>query len=133
MTGAGAPAHGEPEGGVLVHRLPRQQAEMLEHHGDARRRSRNLLAEHRKLAGAYVDEAGDAAQEGGLAAAARADDAQDFLVAHVERELAESDDGAVEKHFAGIAHTDREIRLRDGHARLPEREAVSPRRIILLA
>ena len=43
--------HGEPEGGVLVDGLPRQQAEMLEHHGDARRRSCDRLAEHRELAG----------------------------------------------------------------------------------
>src|SRR6202020_881438 len=64
---------------------------------------------------------------------ARADDAQDFLVAHVEGELAESDDGAVEKQLARIAHADREIRLRDGHACLPEREAVVAPAVILLA
>ena len=32
--------HREPEGGVVVDRLPRQQAEMLEHHGDAVGRAR---------------------------------------------------------------------------------------------
>ena len=42
--------HGQSECRVLVHRLPRQQAEMLEHHRHAIRRAGNLLAVHKQRA-----------------------------------------------------------------------------------
>ncbi len=65
-----------------------------------------------KLAAAQVDEAGDAAQQRRLAAAARADDAERLAVAHLEIELAERGDGAVEKQLARVRGDD------DGRSRL---------------
>ena len=63
-----------------------------------------------------------AAQKGGLAAAARSDDAEDFLVADVERELAKRDHGAVEKQPAGVARGNRNV-----HAPHRQRPSGSPR------
>src|SRR6185312_8528871 len=59
---------------------------------------------------ADLGQAGDAAQERRLAAAARADDAEDFLVADGEIELAEGDDGAVEEELARVLRDDRAVR-----------------------
>src|SRR5215203_2252123 len=58
------------------------------------------LAVHRERAGAELGEAGDAAQQRGLAAAAGADDTQDLVALDVERELAERHHGAVEEQLA---------------------------------
>ena len=78
--GARRMRHRQPEGGIVVDRLPRQQAEMLEHHGDAvGRAARDRLALHEQLAAAQIGEAGDAAQQRGLAAARRADHAHDLV------------------------------------------------------
>src|SRR5205814_9754476 len=73
----GCARHPKPERGILVHGLPRQQTEMLEHHRDARGRSVNWSARDRERAAVEPDEAGDGAQKRRLAATARADDAQD--------------------------------------------------------
>jgi hypothetical protein len=48
----------------------------------------------------------DAAQERGLAAAGRPDDAQDFLPSHVQIEIAEGDDAAVEEQLGSTARHD---------------------------
>src|SRR5262249_34592604 len=95
--------HGKAERGVLIDRLPRQQAEVLEHHGDALGRARHRLAADQELSAAEVGQPSDATQECGFAAAARADDAEDFLPANVEGELAERDDRAIEEQLARIA------------------------------
>ena len=79
---------------------------MLEHHRDALRRSRDRLAADGQLAAGDFGQARDAAQERGLAAAARADDAEDFLLAHREIERAERHHGAVEEHLARISRDD---------------------------
>ncbi len=99
--------HREAERRVVMHGLPRQQAEMLEHHRDALRRAGDGLAADQQLAAGDLGQSGDAAQEGGLAAAARADHAQDLLRANREIERAERHHGAVEEQLAGVARDDR--------------------------
>jgi len=54
---------------------------MLEHHRHAFGRTGDLPACDQQFAVANIGQARDAAQERGLAAAARADDAKDFLLA----------------------------------------------------
>src|SRR5215831_4855234 len=110
--------HGQPERRVLIDGLPRQQPEMLEHHGDARGWAGDLLAGDQDLADAQIEKAPDAAQEGRLAATAWTHDAEDFLMANVERELTECHHRAVQEQLAGIAHADRKLgfRFRNRHA-----------------
>src|SRR5271170_4565259 len=91
---------------------------MLKHHGDALRRSPHRSAADQKLAGADVGEARDAAQQRRLAAAAGADDAKRLAIAHLQVELAECRNGAVEKVLAGVLGDD------DGRVALPVRLAV---------
>ena len=55
---------------------------------------------------AEIGEAGDAAQQRGLAAAARADDAQDLVARDRERELPERHHGAVEEQLGGVVGDD---------------------------
>jgi hypothetical protein len=90
---------------------------MLKHHGDAGGRPGDGPPRHRELAAAQRNEAGNRTQERGLAAARRPDDAQDLLVAHVERKLMERHHGAVEEQLAGVARHDRRAVGR-GHANL---------------
>jgi hypothetical protein len=80
---------------------------MLEHHRDALRRSAHRLSRNRQFAAGEVGEARDAAQHGGLAAAARADDAEGLLVVHRKIERAKRHHGAVEEQLARIARDDR--------------------------
>src|SRR5262249_2172927 len=112
------PRHGESERCVLIDGLPRQQPEMLEHHGDARGRPCDPFAEHPQLAGAEIDETGDATQEGCLTAPARPDNAEDLLTANVERELTECHHGAAEDRLPRRVRVDRNlgIRFRNRHA-----------------
>src|SRR5262249_30716783 len=117
-TGCRLARHGEPECRVLIDGLPRQQPELLEHHGDASWWAGYLLAGDQHLAAAQIEKARDAAQEGRLAAAARSNDAQDFLMANVEGKLAERHHRAVQEQLAGVARPDRHLgfRLRNHHA-----------------
>jgi hypothetical protein len=100
-VGARHARHRQPEGRVVVDGLPRQQAEMLEHHRYAvGRPAGDRPAMHEQLAGAEIGQAGDAAQERGLAAARRADHAHDLVAPDRERELMKGDDSAVEEELA---------------------------------
>src|SRR5260370_4008794 len=110
--------HGESERRVLMDGLPRQQSEMLEDHGDARRGPDDPFAEHPQLAGAEIDETGDATQESRLTAPARPDNAEDLLTANIKRDLAERHHGAVEEQLARRVRADRNlgIRFRNRHA-----------------
>jgi hypothetical protein len=74
---------------VRPHRLPREQAEVLEDHGDAGRRPEDLapVQLHRTLRGR--EEAGDAPQQGRLAAARRADDAHELVLVDGEADVVE--------------------------------------------
>src|SRR3954453_791858 len=79
---------------------------MLEHHRDTARRPRNRRAADQQFAAGDFGQTRDAAQERGLAAAAWADDAEDFLFANDEIERAKRRDGAVEEHLARVARDD---------------------------
>ena len=65
-----------------------------------------------QLPGADVGQAGDAAQQRGLAAAARADDAHDLVRGDRERQLPERDDRAVEEQLGRVVGDDDGIVLR---------------------
>src|SRR5215472_5005097 len=88
---------------------------MLEHHGDAvGRDALDRLALHHELAVGEGGEAGDAAQERGLAAARGTDHAHDFVAAHLERQLMEGHHRAVEEELAGTPCRNRRRRCRGG-------------------
>src|SRR6185503_3900277 len=74
---------------VVGHGLPREQAEVLEDHGDAGERLGDALALDGNLARIRGDEAVDAAEERGLAAARGADEGDDLALAHLEIDLVE--------------------------------------------
>ena len=81
---------------------------MLEHHGDAvGRPSGHRLAMDQELAAAQIGEAGDAAQQRGLAAARWTHHAHDLVALDRERQLVERDHGAVEEQLAGALGDDR--------------------------
>jgi hypothetical protein len=100
------PGHGEAEGRVVVDVLPWQQAEMLKHHRHALGRAGHRLAADGEGATADIRQAGDATQERRLAAAAGADDAEDFLIANGQRKLVERHHGSIEKQLAGVVRND---------------------------
>src|SRR5205823_3461345 len=100
--------HRQPEGGIIVNGLPRQQAEMLKHHGNAvRRPAGNWLAMDQERTAAQIGEPRDAAQQRGLAAARRADDAHDLVAPHRKRQLMKGNDRAVEEELARAVGDDR--------------------------
>ena len=79
------PGHGEAEGGVVVNGLPRQESEVLEHHGNAvGRPARDWLTVDIEASAAQLGKPGDAAQQRGLAAAGGADDAKNFVALHLQ-------------------------------------------------
>src|SRR5487761_2795638 len=62
---------------------------MLEHHGDAGDRLFDALVSDPDFAGIVRQQAVDAAQQRGLAAAGRADDGDDFALGNLEIDIAE--------------------------------------------
>ena len=98
----------QAEGGIVINGLPGQQPEVLEYHRHAFGRAGDQLAVDQEFAFADVDEAGNAAQQRGLAATARAHDAEDFLLTDGEIEVMEGDYGSVEEQLARILCDDRE-------------------------
>ena len=100
--------HRQPERGVVVDGLPRQQAEMLKHHGDAVRRTPgDRLAVDEDLTAAQIGEPRDAAQQRGLAATRRPDHAHDLVAPHLERQLVKRHHRAVEEKLARTLCYDR--------------------------
>ena len=91
LTGLGGFNAGdlEPEGDVLGDRQPGKQVELLEHHRARRRGLLNPPARHRDGAARRGLQAVQDAQQGGLAAAARADDRDELARAHVETHVAQ--------------------------------------------
>jgi hypothetical protein len=111
-------------GDVVEHRLPREQAEVLEDHRDAGPRLGHALALERDLAAVGGDEAVDAAQQRGLAAARGTDQGHDLALAHLEIDAAEHLERAVALGEAGDA--DARTRLRRGTER-PDAEVARGR------
>ena len=92
--------HRQAEGRVVVDGLPREQPEMLEHHGHpVGRPSAHRFAVDQKLATADIGQPRDRAQQRGLAAARGSHHAHDFVALDRERELMERDNGSIEKKF----------------------------------
>ena len=91
----GGASHAQAIGDVLEHRLPREQAEMLEHHGNAGDRFGNPFLADPDLAGIVRQQAVDAAQQGRLAAAGRADNGHDLARPDLEIDVAEDLERAV--------------------------------------
>ena len=80
---------------------------MLEHHGDAVGRTAfDRLAVHQQLAVAQVGQPGDTAQQGGLAAAGRTDDAHDLVAPDLQRQLMKGDHGAVKEQLGRVVGND---------------------------
>ena len=93
--GAGGAGHPQSVGDVVVHGLPREQAEMLEHHRHAGDRLGHPLAAAPDFAAIDRQQAVDAAQQRGLAAARWADDGDDLALAELEVDAAEHFERAV--------------------------------------
>ena len=96
--------HPHAVGDVVVHRLPRKQAEVLEHHRHAGDRFSDDLIADADFAGVVRDQPVNAAQHRGLAAAGRPDHRDDLAFADVEVDVAEHFERAVA--LAEAAHTD---------------------------
>ncbi|GFJ93896.1 hypothetical protein Prum_075380 [Phytohabitans rumicis] len=93
LRGAGGPAHAlllQRELDVLADGEPRKQAApvLLEHHRHPGRGTGDRCAVEADLAAGRAEQAGDAAQQGGLAGAGRADDADQFAPPDPEGEIA---------------------------------------------
>ena len=81
QRGIGRPRRGEPH--VLLHRAPRQEPRLLEHHAE------RAVRGQRHAAVEVAVEPGDDAQQGGLAAARRPDQRGHLAAGEAERELAQ--------------------------------------------
>ena len=89
--------HLERKAHILGHRHMRVERVGLEHHGDAAIRGRHRvhrLAADQQLAGGDLLQPGDHAQQGGLAAAGRADEDDQLAVLDGERDVADGLDPA---------------------------------------
>jgi hypothetical protein len=87
--GGGDAAQLEPERDIVLDRAPRQQAELLEHHGAVLAGAGDLLAVDRHLAGIGRDQAEQHVEEGALAAARRADDGDELAFLDLDVEAVE--------------------------------------------
>src|SRR5581483_10778920 len=79
----------QPELDILAHAEPGEERVRLEHHAAVTPRADHRRAVERDRAFARLDQAGNEAQQAGLAAARRADDHGEFLVGDVERDALE--------------------------------------------
>src|ERR671915_2326942 len=89
---AGQPAQLQAEGDVAQHRRPRHERQILEHERPVRPGPRDGDAVDLDPARRRVDQSGDDLQRRGLSAPARADDAGELALGHVEGEAAEGAD-----------------------------------------
>src|SRR4029079_11018712 len=92
LAGAG---HAQAIGHIVVDRLPRKQAEVLEYHRDAGDRLGYALFADINVAGINRQQAVDTAQQRGLAAAGGAADREVFAFADIEVDVAEDLERAV--------------------------------------
>ncbi len=91
--GGGHPAGLQAQLHVLLHGEPRQQREGLEDHGGLPVAAGQPLAAEQHPALGGRDQPGDAAQQGGLAAAAAAEQGHELALGHVEVDVVEHRDG----------------------------------------
>ena len=88
----GMPAIFERERDVLDDGAPREGGFLLEHHADRGVRAGDRLARDRDAARVAVGQAADDVEQGGLAAAGRADDGEELARRHRERHVLERGD-----------------------------------------
>jgi hypothetical protein len=92
-----APLDVEPVGDVLAHGLPGEQPEVLEDHRDARRGAGDRLGVQPDLALSRREQPAHGAQQRRLAAAGRADDAHQLVLADLQVDVL-GDDLVAERH-----------------------------------
>ena len=71
--------------------------------------NRDVLENSKQAASAQLGQTGDAAQKRGFAAAARADDTQDFVLGHTQGQALKGDDRSLEEQFRGPLGDDRRV------------------------
>ena len=101
----------EVEGDVVDRRQPRHQGRLLEHHAAVRARPLHLLAVDQRPPGSRLLEAGDDVEQGRLAAAGRAEQADEIIGLDVEIDVVQRQQVAaaplVGKHLDDVAKLDR--------------------------
>jgi len=79
---------------------------VLKDDGDARARAIHRLPVDQNLAGARREQPADTAQQRRFAATRWADDAENFVVPHIEIDVAKGDDRPFEEVLAGVVNHD---------------------------
>src|SRR5262245_33084810 len=79
---------------------------MLKDDRNARTGRINNLAVDQDSPGARCEQSTNAAEQRGLAAAGRPDDAENFVTAHIQFNVAKSDDCSFEEKLAGVINDD---------------------------
>ena len=104
----------QAEADILLDAHPGKQAGVLEHHGVRHRPAGRLDVE---ATARLAVEAGEDAQQGRLAAAARPDDAEEFARRHVQVDVVERDNGvgAVAVNLAQLRDLDRRAAPLNAH------------------
>src|SRR5436189_1178137 len=89
---------GEPESRVVENGFPRQQTKMLEYHGDTiGGTTGNVFPLNEQAAAAQIGQACDTAQQRGLSAAGRSDNAHDLIALDGEGQTMKCNHRAIEK------------------------------------
>src|SRR5262249_21261734 len=89
---------------VGAHRFPRKQREVLEHDAAIRPRGGHRLALHHDASDLGREEPSDQIEQGGFAAAGRAEQRQEFARAHVERNLRQRQHRPTARRAIGMVH-----------------------------
>ncbi len=128
--GRALPAHLEPEHHVLEHGAPGEQGVALEHHAAVRARAVHRLAVEQHLARAGLVEPGQDPHQRGLAAARRADHAQQLAAVGAQPDPLERRDRA----GVALEAPAQRLHVQDHRARIQPREARAHlRRLLLVA
>jgi hypothetical protein len=114
-VGARRAAHLEAVGGVVPHRHPRKDRLALKHHRVER--FRGVVGDDRHLAGGRGFETGEDAEEGGLAAAGRADDRAEIAAGDVEADAVQCRERTGACHEGLIEAGDPDLGRRQGKFR----------------
>lgn len=110
---AGHPPDGQAVSDVAEHRLPREEAEVLEHHAHALGRLGDRAAGDADRPAARLDQARDAAKQRGLPAAGRPDDRHDLRRPDIEGDARQH--GPLAIPHAQLVDADQGIRGRLSH------------------
>jgi hypothetical protein len=91
---------------VVDHAAPGESAFLLKHHADCGMRAGDRLACHGDAALIAVGQSGDDVKQGGLAAARRTDQRNEFALRHIERKILDRRDGrfTIVEAFGDMLH-----------------------------